>query len=134
VEGRALHAQRLPPLVIAGKSGEGRVHAFGGGSPRDLMVPVFVSAGVNGRSRSDLPTKRFLPGRPPPRSMICRMRRRHLGPRRRAMSNADTLRRIFSLMDERDFASIRELLAPEFRPSSGVIRRWASRNGQAWAR
>lgn len=30
------------------------------------------------------------------------------------MSNADTLRRIFSLMDEKDFASIRELLAPEF--------------------
>ena len=30
------------------------------------------------------------------------------------MSNADTLRRIFSLMDDQDFASIRELLAPEF--------------------
>lgn len=30
------------------------------------------------------------------------------------MSNADTLRRIFSLMDEKDFPSIRELLAPEF--------------------
>ncbi|MGH3065929.1 MAG: ester cyclase [Gaiellaceae bacterium] len=30
------------------------------------------------------------------------------------MSNADTLRRIFSLMDEHDFASIRELLATEF--------------------
>ena len=30
------------------------------------------------------------------------------------MSNADTLRRIFSLMDEQDFASIRELLAPDF--------------------
>jgi len=30
------------------------------------------------------------------------------------MSNGDTLRRIFSLMDEKDFASIRELLAPEF--------------------
>ena len=30
------------------------------------------------------------------------------------MSNAATLRRIFSLMDEKDFPSIRELLAPEF--------------------
>ena len=30
------------------------------------------------------------------------------------MSNADTLRRIFSLMDEKDFPSIRELLASEF--------------------
>jgi len=30
------------------------------------------------------------------------------------VSNADTLRRIFSLMDEKDFPSIRELLAPEF--------------------
>lgn len=30
------------------------------------------------------------------------------------MSNADTMRRIFSLMDEKDFASIRELLAPGF--------------------
>ena len=30
------------------------------------------------------------------------------------MSNADTLRRIFSLMDGKDFPSIRELLAPEF--------------------
>ena len=30
------------------------------------------------------------------------------------MSNADTLRRVFSLMDENDFPSIRELLAPGF--------------------
>ena len=30
------------------------------------------------------------------------------------MSNAATLRQIFSLMDEKDFQSIRELLAPEF--------------------
>jgi predicted ester cyclase len=30
------------------------------------------------------------------------------------MSNADTLRRVFSLMDEKDHAAIRELLAPEF--------------------
>ena len=30
------------------------------------------------------------------------------------MSNADTLHRIFALMDEKDFPSIRELLAPEF--------------------
>lgn len=30
------------------------------------------------------------------------------------MSNADTLRRIFSLMDEKDFSSIRGLLAPGF--------------------
>ena len=30
------------------------------------------------------------------------------------MSNADTLRRIFSLMDEKDVSTIRELIAPEF--------------------
>lgn len=30
------------------------------------------------------------------------------------MSNADTLRRIFSLMDEKDVSAIRELIAPEF--------------------
>jgi predicted ester cyclase len=30
------------------------------------------------------------------------------------MSNADTLRRVFSLMDEQDHAAIRELLAPGF--------------------
>ena len=30
------------------------------------------------------------------------------------MSNADTVRKIFSLMDEQDFGSIREMLAPEF--------------------
>ncbi len=30
------------------------------------------------------------------------------------MSNAATLRQVFSLMDEKDFPSIRELLAPEF--------------------
>lgn len=30
------------------------------------------------------------------------------------VSNADTLRRIFSLMDEKDFSAIRELIAPEF--------------------
>jgi predicted ester cyclase len=30
------------------------------------------------------------------------------------MSNADTLRRVFSLMDEKDVPAIRELLAPDF--------------------
>ena len=30
------------------------------------------------------------------------------------MSNTDTLRRIFSLMDEQDFDSIQQLLAPDF--------------------
>jgi predicted ester cyclase len=30
------------------------------------------------------------------------------------MSNADTLRRVFSLMDEKNHPAIRELLAPEF--------------------
>ena len=50
------------------------------------------------------------------------------------MSNADTLRLIFSLMDEKDFPSIRELLAPEFSAVFGGIRRWASRNGRAWGR
>ena len=30
------------------------------------------------------------------------------------MSNADTLRRVFSLMDEKDDRSIRQLLAPGF--------------------
>ena len=30
------------------------------------------------------------------------------------MSNADTLRRIFSLMDEKDVSAIRELISPEF--------------------
>jgi predicted ester cyclase len=30
------------------------------------------------------------------------------------MSNADTLRRVFSLMDEKNDAAVRELLAPEF--------------------
>ena len=35
------------------------------------------------------------------------------------MSNADTLHRIFTLMDEKDFAAIRELLAPEFRALFG---------------
>ena len=35
------------------------------------------------------------------------------------MSNADTLSRIFVLMDEKDFPSIRELLAPDFSAKFG---------------
>lgn len=35
------------------------------------------------------------------------------------MSNADTLRRLFTFMDEKDIPAIRELLAPEFRAVMG---------------
>jgi predicted ester cyclase len=35
------------------------------------------------------------------------------------MSNADTLRRLFALMDEKDIPAIRELLAPGFRAVIG---------------
>ena len=35
------------------------------------------------------------------------------------MSNADTLRRVFSLMDERNDTAVRELLAPEFKAVMG---------------
>ena len=53
------------------------------------------------------------------------------------MSNADTLRRIFSLMDEKDFASISELLAPEFsvHPARTLRRRmWIVSRGAVSAR
>lgn len=36
------------------------------------------------------------------------------------MSNADTLRRVFSLMDEKNVPAIRELLAPEFSAVMGA--------------
>ena len=39
------------------------------------------------------------------------------------MSNADTLRHVFSLMDEKNVPAIRELLAPGFSAVMGGTRR-----------
>lgn len=54
------------------------------------------------------------------------------------MSNADTLRRIFSLMDDRDDAGIRELVAPEFSAVFGgspsmSVEEWAGMGGMMYA-
>lgn len=46
------------------------------------------------------------------------------------MSNADTLRHIFSLMDEKDVSAIRELIAPEF---SAVVGGNPPMNVDEWA-
>lgn len=46
------------------------------------------------------------------------------------MSNADKLRRVFSLMDERNVPAIRELLAPEF---SAVMGGNPPMNAEDWA-
>ena len=54
------------------------------------------------------------------------------------MSNADTLRHIFSLMDEKDDAAIRELIAPEFRAVMGSnppmsVDEWAGMGAMMYA-
>ena len=54
------------------------------------------------------------------------------------MSNADTLRRVFSLMDEQDDAAIRELLAPEFSAVMGgnppmSVEEWAGMGEMMYA-
>jgi predicted ester cyclase len=46
------------------------------------------------------------------------------------MSNADTLRRIFSLMDEKNDTAIRELISPEF---SAVMGGNPAMNADEWA-
>jgi predicted ester cyclase len=54
------------------------------------------------------------------------------------MSNADTLRRLFALMDEKDIPAIRELLAPGFRAVIGgnppmSVEEWAGMGEMMYA-
>jgi predicted ester cyclase len=54
------------------------------------------------------------------------------------MSNADTLRRLFALMDEKDLPAIRELLAPGFRAVIGsnppmLVEEWAGMGEMMYA-